>query len=111
MLSRKILNAQKAILSILDNFILFPYDPLLPSSELNNENFLSTFGLLRGKNDNKKSRKKTNIWKIPYVLSFLFLKGKMNEKFFQSKTSKKKFARSSPDPKSNSGSDSEYEQG
>jgi len=25
--------------------------PLLPSSELNNENFLSIFGLLRGKNE------------------------------------------------------------
>ena len=54
MLSRKILNAQKAILSIFRHFYFFPLctpPPLLPSSELNNENFLSIFGLLRGKNE------------------------------------------------------------
>ena len=54
MLSQKILNAQKAILSIFRHFYFFPLctpPPLLPSSELNNENFLSIFGLLRGKNE------------------------------------------------------------
>ena len=58
MLSRKILNAQKVILSIFRHFYFFPLctpppppPPLLPSSELKNENFLSIFGLLRGKNE------------------------------------------------------------
>ena len=80
MLSRKILNAQKAILSIFRHFYFFPLctpdPPLLPSSELNNENFLSIFGLLRGKNKNLLELPKCNFNDKKKMHIFNILRGR-----------------------------------